>query len=393
MSSVGRGTQYVPVLQGEFVTTGLAYFPEGYTGCGRWVHREADPAGPAQPEVQGLGAPSTREGTRSQQGWTATWTSPQMPRCPGRGAYAARGRRAPGAAVCWVSGGVRGVVSGSKQSRDLDRGWRDEWTDRGMERSAWCMQRKERPLEEESQLFFFTAFVRTQSIKDFYAECISTKLLPTNKEKRTQQKKGQEFWKVPLSPPTPLLGVEGGWCLHVLTKTVPQLHSQSPVDCNLCWKPHLCRQNLHKKCGKIFHVKRCSTSLIIVAVQLCPILCNLMDCSTPGFPVFPIFQSLLKLMSIESVMPSNHLIFCHPLLLLPSIFPSIRGFSSESTLRIHPNLSLEFFLAEEVLTNFLNGKLIHIYTHTHIYVNRYIYIYINLFIFFKLEYNCFAMLH
>ena len=44
--------------------------------------------------------------------------------------------------------------------------------------------------------------------------------------------------------------------------------------------------------------------------------------------------SLLKLMSIESVMPSNHLILCHPLLLLPSIFPSIRGFSSESVLRI-----------------------------------------------------------
>ena len=41
-------------------------------------------------------------------------------------------------------------------------------------------------------------------------------------------------------------------------------------------------------------------------------------------------QSLLKLMSIESVMPSNHLILCHPLLLLPSIFPSIRIFSSES---------------------------------------------------------------
>ena len=44
------------------------------------------------------------------------------------------------------------------------------------------------------------------------------------------------------------------------------------------------------------------------------------------------FRSLLKLMSIESVMPSNHL--CHPFLLLPSIFPSIRGFSSESALRI-----------------------------------------------------------
>ena len=45
-------------------------------------------------------------------------------------------------------------------------------------------------------------------------------------------------------------------------------------------------------------------------------------------------QSLLKLMSIESVMPSNHLILCHPLLLPPSIFPSIRVFSSESALCI-----------------------------------------------------------
>ena len=44
--------------------------------------------------------------------------------------------------------------------------------------------------------------------------------------------------------------------------------------------------------------------------------------------------SLLKLMSIESVMPSNHFVLCRPLLLLPSIFPSVRGFSSESVLRI-----------------------------------------------------------
>ena len=49
---------------------------------------------------------------------------------------------------------------------------------------------------------------------------------------------------------------------------------------------------------------------------------------------FTISWSLLKLMSTESVMPSNHLIFCHPLLLLPSIFPSIRIFSNESTLHI-----------------------------------------------------------
>ena len=45
-------------------------------------------------------------------------------------------------------------------------------------------------------------------------------------------------------------------------------------------------------------------------------------------------SSLLRLMSIESMMPSNHLIFCCPLLLLPSILPSIRGFSSESALSI-----------------------------------------------------------
>ena len=44
--------------------------------------------------------------------------------------------------------------------------------------------------------------------------------------------------------------------------------------------------------------------------------------------------SLLKLMSIESVMPSNHLILCHPLLLLPSVLPSIRAFSNESVLHI-----------------------------------------------------------
>ena len=50
--------------------------------------------------------------------------------------------------------------------------------------------------------------------------------------------------------------------------------------------------------------------------------------------------SLLKFMSIESVMPSNHLILCHPLLLLPSIFPSIRVFSNESILRISFSISL-----------------------------------------------------
>ena len=57
-----------------------------------------------------------------------------------------------------------------------------------------------------------------------------------------------------------------------------------------------------------------------------------MDCSTPGFLVHHHSRSLLKLMSIESVMPFNHLILCCPFLLLPSLFPSIRLFSKESVL-------------------------------------------------------------
>ena len=62
-------------------------------------------------------------------------------------------------------------------------------------------------------------------------------------------------------------------------------------------------------------------------------LCNPMECSTPGSLSITNSQSLLKLMS-KSVMPSNHLILCHPLLLLPSIFPSIRVFPNESVLCI-----------------------------------------------------------
>ena len=59
-----------------------------------------------------------------------------------------------------------------------------------------------------------------------------------------------------------------------------------------------------------------------------------MNRSTPGLPVHHQLPESTQTMSIESVMPSNHLIFCRPLLLLPSIFPSIRVFSSESALRI-----------------------------------------------------------
>ena len=68
--------------------------------------------------------------------------------------------------------------------------------------------------------------------------------------------------------------------------------------------------------------------------QLCPTPCDPMDCSMAGLPIHHQLQSLLKLMSIESVMTSNPLIFCHPLLLLPSVFPNIRVFPKESVLCI-----------------------------------------------------------
>ena len=63
-------------------------------------------------------------------------------------------------------------------------------------------------------------------------------------------------------------------------------------------------------------------------------LCNPMDCSTQASLSITNSQSLVKLVSIESVMPSNHLILCHPLLLLLSIFPSTEVFSNESVFHI-----------------------------------------------------------
>ena len=63
-------------------------------------------------------------------------------------------------------------------------------------------------------------------------------------------------------------------------------------------------------------------------------LCDPMNRSMLGLPVHHQLQSLLKLMSIASGMPSSHLVLCHPLILLPSIFCSIRVFSSELALRI-----------------------------------------------------------
>ena len=116
------------------------------------------------------------------------------------------------------------------------------------------------------------------------------------------------------------LQVIKGWCL---LKTYSL--STTKTDKNVLFKD----ENLDPP--------RCQISLFVVAVQL---LSHIQLFVTPWTAAsqaslsFTVFWSLLKLMSIELVMLSNHLILCCPLLLLPSIFPSIRIFSSESGLCI-----------------------------------------------------------
>ena len=73
---------------------------------------------------------------------------------------------------------------------------------------------------------------------------------------------------------------------------------------------------------------------LLFSGSLCLTLCNPMDCSTPGLPVLHHLPEFAQTHVHRSVMPSNHLILCHPLILLPSIFPSIRVLSNESVLCI-----------------------------------------------------------
>ena len=84
----------------------------------------------------------------------------------------------------------------------------------------------------------------------------------------------------------------------------------------------------------------------------CLTLRDPVDCSMTGFPVLHYLPELAQTRSIESVMPSNHFILCHPLL-LPSIFPSIRVFSNESALRIRwPKYrSFYFYITTDVVSH------------------------------------------
>ena len=82
----------------------------------------------------------------------------------------------------------------------------------------------------------------------------------------------------------------------------------------------------------IFSTVKISRGCCCSVAQLYLTLCDPMDCSTSASLSFTVSQNWLKLMSIELVMPSNHPILCHPLLLLPSVFPSSRFFSNELSL-------------------------------------------------------------
>ena len=89
------------------------------------------------------------------------------------------------------------------------------------------------------------------------------------------------------------------------------------------------------KSDRLYSLKLKMKKLLVRSVtQSCPTLCDLMDCSMSGFPVYHQLLGPAQTMSIESGMPSNHLILCPPRLLLPSVFPNIRVFSSELALCI-----------------------------------------------------------
>ena len=106
---------------------------------------------------------------------------------------------------------------------------------------------------------------------------------------------------------------------------------ENPMDRGAWWAP------IHRVTKSQIWLKwlsmQCNQSFISIS-QLGLTLCDPMDCSTPGFPFYHQLPALAQTHVIELVMPSNLLILCHPLLLPPSIFASIRVFSNESVLGI-----------------------------------------------------------
>ena len=131
-------------------------------------------------------------------------------------------------------------------------------------------------------------------------------MMPHHSPSRALQQCASDFWSV-----STMLGCasRAGIFEYFLYCCIPGARSRTGIQQRL----NICDMN------KWMNEDGCCCSV----TKLHPTLCDPVGCSTPGFPVLHNL-SLLKLMSIESVMPPNCLILCHPLLLLHSIFPSIR---------------------------------------------------------------------
>ena len=148
------------------------------------------------------------------------------------------------------------------------------------------------------------------------------------------------------------------WALEHLGSLVAVCRLSCSMACEILVYSHLStttRDWIHVPCIGRWILKHCTTKEVLQFIDLsvvdvtswfcccqfssvqslsCVQLCDPMDCSTPGSLSITNTWSLLRFMSIKSVMPSNHLILCHPRLFLPSIFPSISIFSNELVLRI-----------------------------------------------------------
>ena len=122
-------------------------------------------------------------------------------------------------------------------------------------------------------------------------------------------------------------------------KKIPKPETESDVTCE-------CLSDKSKLQGKENNQVQRDIQFSSVA-QSCLPLCNPWTVAHQAFLSITNSWNLFKLMSIESVMPSNHLILCHPLLLLPSVFPSIRVFCNEATLCIRwpKNRSFSFSIS------------------------------------------------
>ena len=110
----------------------------------------------------------------------------------------------------------------------------------------------------------------------------------------------------------------GTWDLS--SKTKDQISTPAVKDPSLNYQGRPCDENFEG------WLSCCCSSVI----KLYPTLCNPMDCSTPGSPVLHHLREFAENSSPLSVMVLNHCVLCHSLLLLPSVFPSIKVFSNES---------------------------------------------------------------